>query len=277
MRSDLTGLAEPGNLLRGARRVRPSSRYPGLPHTSQHDHRVGNRRGELPRSGPVRRRHRRRDRQRAGGGLVPLHQSVAVERRRQIRPRFGFAATANTCTCLGHHHHVYWRFDLDIDGVSPNRVEEFNDPPIIGGNNWHLKTFEIRRPRDAGRKRHWRVSNSRTGASYLPTTPTDTPADTTSDQTSTPKTGPPDSARSNPVAHPFWSSPNRPSPQRNYQLVLLADTAGGARTEYASVPERGSELSVLPQSRSRRRRTAASSGGRSCTTVASTMLWAVSK
>ena len=84
-----------------------------------------------------------------------------------ISPRFGFAATANTCTCLGHHHHVYWRLDLDVDGISPNRVEEFNDPPIIGNSNWHLKTFEIRRPRDPGRKRHWRISNPRTRASYL--------------------------------------------------------------------------------------------------------------
>ena len=84
-----------------------------------------------------------------------------------ISPRFGFAATANTCTCLGHHHHVYWRLDLDVDGVSPNRVEEFNDPPIIGNNNWHLKSFEIRRSRDAGHNRHWRVRNPSTGASYL--------------------------------------------------------------------------------------------------------------
>ena len=84
-----------------------------------------------------------------------------------ISPRFGFAATANTCTCLAHHHHVYWRLDLDVDGISPNRVEEFNDPPIVGGSNWHLKTFEIRRPRDPGRNRHWRISNPRTDASYL--------------------------------------------------------------------------------------------------------------
>jgi hypothetical protein len=83
-----------------------------------------------------------------------------------ISPRFGFAATANTCTCLGHHHHVYWRLDLDVDGISPNRVEEFNDPPLFGGSNWHLKTFEIRRSRDPARKRHWRVSNPRTGAAY---------------------------------------------------------------------------------------------------------------
>ncbi len=31
-----------------------------------------------------------------------------------IRPRFGFGATKNSCVCLAHHHHVYWRFDFDI-------------------------------------------------------------------------------------------------------------------------------------------------------------------
>jgi hypothetical protein len=84
-----------------------------------------------------------------------------------IRPRFGFAAVANPCTCLGHHHHVYWRLDLDVDGAAPNRVEEFNDPPIFPGLNWHTKTYEIRRARDAARHRHWRISNPNTGASYL--------------------------------------------------------------------------------------------------------------
>jgi len=31
-----------------------------------------------------------------------------------IRPRFGFSAVANSCTCNPHFHHVYWRFDFDI-------------------------------------------------------------------------------------------------------------------------------------------------------------------
>jgi hypothetical protein len=33
-----------------------------------------------------------------------------------IRPRFGFGATGNFCTCETHTHHVYFRFDFDIDG-----------------------------------------------------------------------------------------------------------------------------------------------------------------
>jgi len=37
----------------------------------------------------------------------------------------------------------------------------------VGTNNWHTKYFEIRRSRDPGHKRHWRISNPGTGASYL--------------------------------------------------------------------------------------------------------------
>lgn len=38
-----------------------------------------------------------------------------------IRPRYGFAATNNSCVCYVHNHHAYWRFDFDI--VNPtNKV-----------------------------------------------------------------------------------------------------------------------------------------------------------
>jgi hypothetical protein len=33
-----------------------------------------------------------------------------------IRPRYGFGAVVNSCTCQTHDHHVYWRLDLDVDG-----------------------------------------------------------------------------------------------------------------------------------------------------------------
>jgi hypothetical protein len=83
-----------------------------------------------------------------------------------IRPRFGFAGTQNPCTCHTHVHHVYWRLDFDIRTAGHNTVEEFNDPPIFAGSNWHTKTFEIRRPRDAGRSRRWRVKNALSGEAY---------------------------------------------------------------------------------------------------------------
>lgn len=83
-----------------------------------------------------------------------------------IRPRFGFAAIDNPCTCHEHVHHAYWRFDFDIRTFWNNVVEEFNDPPLIGSSNWHTKAYEIRRLRDSARKRRWRVKNASTGEGY---------------------------------------------------------------------------------------------------------------
>ena len=83
-----------------------------------------------------------------------------------IRPRWGFGATDNPCTCNEHIHHVYWRFDFDIRTAWNNTVQEHNDPPIISGSNWHTKSYEIRRPRDASHDRYWRISNAGTGEAY---------------------------------------------------------------------------------------------------------------
>ena len=83
-----------------------------------------------------------------------------------IRPRFGFAAANNPCTCKDHHHHVYWRFDFDIRTAGNNVVEEYNNPILVGSSNWHTKHFEIRRPRDASRNRHWRVRNLSSNDGY---------------------------------------------------------------------------------------------------------------
>lgn len=83
-----------------------------------------------------------------------------------IGPRFGFAGTLNPCTCHLHTHHVYWRLDFDILTAGNNVVEEYNNPPIVGNSNWHTKRFEIRRPRDAGHQRRWRVRNKGTFRGY---------------------------------------------------------------------------------------------------------------
>jgi hypothetical protein len=83
-----------------------------------------------------------------------------------IFPRFGFAATDSPCVCNVHHHHAYWRFDFDIVTAGNNRVLEFNDPPVVGNQNWHEKHFEIARPRDPTHQRKWRVENTASGAAY---------------------------------------------------------------------------------------------------------------
>lgn len=83
-----------------------------------------------------------------------------------IRPRFGFTAVKSSCVCNVHHHHAYWRFDFDIRTAGGNLVREFNDPPIFPNTNWHDKNFEIRRPRDSGHKRKWRVLNKSSGEAY---------------------------------------------------------------------------------------------------------------
>ena len=83
-----------------------------------------------------------------------------------LRPRFGFAAANNSCTCRDHHHHAYWRLDFDIRHAADNIIEEYNNPPLVGASNWHTKRYEIRRPRDSARDRHWRVRNRATGDGY---------------------------------------------------------------------------------------------------------------
>ena len=83
-----------------------------------------------------------------------------------IQPRFGFAATANPCTCNVHTHHAYWRLDFDVLTAGNNVVEEYNNPPIVPGTNWHTKNYEIRRARDAVHQRRWRVRNKGTYTGY---------------------------------------------------------------------------------------------------------------
>ena len=48
-----------------------------------------------------------------------------------IRPRYGFGATASSCVCSIHHHHVYWRFDFDINTPDKNGVF-----PVVEGAWW---------------------------------------------------------------------------------------------------------------------------------------------
>jgi hypothetical protein len=84
-----------------------------------------------------------------------------------LQPRWGFAGVLEgaNCVCVPHHHHVYWRFDFDIETAGNNLVREYNNPGIFL-SNYHEKLFEIRRPKDQSRHRHWEISNTKTKRTY---------------------------------------------------------------------------------------------------------------
>lgn len=81
----------------------------------------------------------------------------------KIKPRFGMGAVANSCTCNGHVHHVYWRFDFDIKSPTPNRVLE------TFGHDFNAFSipFEAKRYRNIKAAQDtWIVDNPKTGDSY---------------------------------------------------------------------------------------------------------------
>jgi hypothetical protein len=80
-----------------------------------------------------------------------------------IQPRFGMGAVANSCTCNGHVHHVYWRFDFDIDSPSPNRILDTHGHDF----NAFSIPFEAKRYRNTKLAHEtWIVDNSKTGDAY---------------------------------------------------------------------------------------------------------------
>lgn len=83
-----------------------------------------------------------------------------------IKPRFGFSGVRSSCVCNAHYHHCYWRFDFDVRTAGNNVVREYNDPPLDGGNHWHVLHKETHRPRNYARERKWRVAHPPSGAAY---------------------------------------------------------------------------------------------------------------
>lgn len=77
-----------------------------------------------------------------------------------ILPLFEFSAVKNSCVCNIHHHHVYWRFDFDIDGLN-NQASEYSD-----GIGWADINVEGRRLNDTSVHRQWRIMNTQTGNGY---------------------------------------------------------------------------------------------------------------
>ena len=56
-----------------------------------------------------------------------------------IRPRFGFGTTVNSCTCVQHAHHVYFRLDIDIDGP----VNQVYEIPVGATNTDDLPAYRV--------------------------------------------------------------------------------------------------------------------------------------
>jgi hypothetical protein len=68
-----------------------------------------------------------------------------------------------------HRHHVYWRFDFDVDGASSDAVFEFNTttPNLGWGPGWHEKTFEISRVKNPATQRCWAVMDTGSTRGYF--------------------------------------------------------------------------------------------------------------
>lgn len=75
-----------------------------------------------------------------------------------LKPRWGFAAIQDSCTCNRHHHHGYWRMDFDI-GSGANTAEYFD------GTQWNPVSTEARFHRDATHQK-WRISEAASGTKY---------------------------------------------------------------------------------------------------------------
>lgn len=78
-----------------------------------------------------------------------------------VLPEFGFDGVDNSCVCNPHHHHVYWRFDVDMATAGKNRITQYDTPQFGTPILVEGKTF-----RDYDRNRHWQIENINTGEAY---------------------------------------------------------------------------------------------------------------
>lgn len=76
-----------------------------------------------------------------------------------IRPSFKFDAVHNSCTCEAHNHHVYWRFDFDVDGAPHDSME------VLTANGWRAVQSEEKFTRGASAQA-WRVRSSETARGF---------------------------------------------------------------------------------------------------------------
>jgi hypothetical protein len=78
-----------------------------------------------------------------------------------IQPIFGFGGVTNSCVCNDHNHHVYWRFDFDVSGASPNSVY---GPGLRGWGQAFPTEVKLTRNLLADNKLH--IINPATGDTY---------------------------------------------------------------------------------------------------------------
>lgn len=76
-----------------------------------------------------------------------------------IEPIFKLSAVNNSCTCKSHDHHVYWRFDFDLDTRTPNSVYARKN------GEWIKVRSESAHLKKQGYS-SWRVVNPTTRLSY---------------------------------------------------------------------------------------------------------------
>ena len=77
----------------------------------------------------------------------------------RIRPEFTYGHTGNFCTESARNHHVYWRFDFDIEGSDDDYVVEID----AEGNEETLATEVAQQYTDAAA---WAVMDGVTGRGY---------------------------------------------------------------------------------------------------------------
>lgn len=82
-----------------------------------------------------------------------------------IRPRYGYGATNNSCVCSPHNHHVYWRFDFDIDGAENNVIRPARTEFTWGAP--YTTETRLSRNQTNNRLNSWLVQNTQTGSSYM--------------------------------------------------------------------------------------------------------------
>ncbi len=81
-----------------------------------------------------------------------------------LKPRFYFAAVADSCVCHEHTHHAYWRFDFAVINNANNGVQELRDTDFDGlPDTWVNLTTEYVMTRGSnpyGTDLYWNVFNT---------------------------------------------------------------------------------------------------------------------